>query len=223
MKSRKTDYELGLEVHKTLLELGTENPFHGEQLEKGKKMVLIKNNFENIIGALGLDTKDASLEGTPSRVARAYVDELFYGLDYRNFPKVMTQPYDNSKREKGFVLERGVVVTSTCEHHFLPFTGSAYVAYLPKDKIIGLSKINRIVEFFSRRPQVQERLTDQIAETMKYVLDTDSVAVVVKASHMCVVCRGVEQHGADMVTSHLTGVFMDKPEARAEFFKLINI
>jgi GTP cyclohydrolase I len=150
-----------------------------------------------------------------------YVDEIFAGLDYSNFPKVTT--IENKMNYSTFLLERKIAVKSVCEHHFVAFMGEAYVAYIPSGKVIGLSKINRIVEFFSRRPQVQERLTEQIFHTLCFVLETENVAVVIKAEHFCVKLRGVEDVNSDTITAKLGGAFYEKADLRNEFYQSIKL
>jgi GTP cyclohydrolase I len=159
---------------------------------------------------------------TPARVAKMFLNELYWGLDYDNFPKATV--VENKMQVDEMVLERYVTVNSTCEHHLLPIIGHAHVAYIAKDKVLGLSKINRIVEFFSRRPQIQERLTSQICETLMCLLDTDDVAVIIEAEHMCVKTRGVEDACSDTVTSKMSGVFKNPDRSsKAEFLAMIAL
>jgi len=160
------------------------------------------------------------LRETPRRVAKMFMYEIFGGLDYVNFPKITT--IGNKMNYDSMLLERHIRVTSICEHHFVPIVGEAFVAYIPREKVIGLSKINRIVEFFCRRPQVQERLTEQIHAALCFILDTENVAVVLKAQHLCVQLRGVEDMQSDTITSRLGGVFF-KGELRNEFLQSINL
>lgn len=164
---------------------------------------------------LGLDLADDSLMDTPRRVSKMFVDEIFYGLDYANFPKITT--VENKMQYDEMLIIKGCQVSSTCEHHFVVIDGLAKIAYIPKDKVIGLSKINRIVKFFSKRPQIQERLTEQIFAALQFILKTDSIAVEIDATHFCVKSRGVEDSGSSTVTRKLGGVFMSKPEVRNEF------
>ena len=165
--------------------------------------------------ALGLDMSDDSLAGTPLRVAKMYVNEIFSGLDKDAFPSISV--FDNTYGYDQMLLEKNIQVYSYCEHHFVPFIGKACVAYFPSDKVIGLSKLNRIVKYFSRRPQVQERLTMDIATALKQVLHTDDVAVMIEAKHLCVAARGVEDTNSVTVTNHLSGKFL-LPENRNAFF-----
>jgi GTP cyclohydrolase I len=148
-------------------------------------------------------------------------NELFWGLDYNNFPKATV--VENKMRYDEMVLERNITVQSMCEHHLLPILGGAHVAYIPKHKVLGLSKLNRIVDFFCRRPQIQERLTAQIFHTLTYLLETEDVAVCIAAEHLCVKIRGVEDSCSDTVTSQLGGVFKSRDMPRQEFFSLINV
>ena len=155
---------------------------------------------------------------TPTRLAKMYVDELYWGLDYNNFPKCTA--IENKMGYDEMVLEKNVTVLSTCEHHFVTIDGLAAIAYIPNKKVIGLSKLNRIVEFFSKRPQVQERLTEQIYHTLTYILGTEDVAVVIDAVHFCVRSRGVRDYNSSTITSKLGGRFKSNPALRAEFLSL---
>lgn len=217
----KTSPELGEQVHKHLLELGIETPMTESEVTDEDKRKVIKNAVTDIMTVLGLDLSDDSLAETPQRISKMYVDELYAGLDYENFPKITT--IENKMDYDTMLLERHIAVKSTCEHHFVAFMGEAFVAYIPNEKVIGLSKINRIVEFFSRRPQVQERLTEQIFHTLCYLLETENVAVVIKAAHFCVKLRGVEDVNSDTITSRLGGAFLEKEKLRDEFYQAIKL
>lgn len=217
----KTSPELGEQVHKHLLELGIETPMTESEVTYEDKRKVIKNAVTDIMTVLGLDLSDDSLAETPQRISKMYVDELYAGLDYENFPKITT--IENKMEYDTMLLERHIAVKSTCEHHFVAFMGEAFVAYIPNEKVIGLSKINRIVEFFSRRPQVQERLTEQIFHTLCYLLETENVAVVIKAAHFCVKLRGVEDVNSDTITSRLGGAFLEKEKLRDEFYQAIKL
>jgi GTP cyclohydrolase I len=149
-----------------------------------------------------------------------YVNEIFWGLDYDAFPKCTT--VSNKMRYDEMVIERNINVQSNCEHHFVVIDGLATVAYIPKDKVLGLSKINRVVEYFSKRPQIQERLTEQIYHALQYILGTDNIAVVIDAQHFCVKSRGVEDVGSSTTTSKLGGVFKSDPSVRLEFMNIVN-
>jgi GTP cyclohydrolase IA len=221
----KSDIMLGEKVRAKLEHLGLETPmFQRSPLEpKGPyrgSVADIEKHMVGIMVALGLDLEDDSLRETPKRVADMFVNEIFSGLDYGNFPKATV--VDNKFKYNEMLLERNIIVNSTCEHHFLPIIGSAHVAYIPNEKVLGLSKLNRIADFFSRRPQIQERLVCQIFETLKFILGTDDVAICVAAEHMCVKTRGVKDACSDTVTSKLGGRFLDIP-VRAEFYSMIGL
>lgn len=217
----KTNPYLGCAVHENLIKIGVESPMVETKLPKyEERLVTITRNVSEIMKALGLDLKDDSLCETPRRIAKMYLNEIFWGLDYNNFPKITT--IENKMQYDNVLLERHIKVNSTCEHHFIPMMGEAFIAYLPDKKVIGLSKINRIVEFFSRRPQVQERLTEQIFHTLCMLLETDNVAVLIKAEHTCVKLRGVEDTNSDTVTSRLGGIFFNSP-SRNEFYQSIRL
>ena len=199
--------------------VGVETPMANNiQKNKTKK---IEKHFSEIMQILGLDISDDSLKETPSRVAKMYVDEIFWGLNYDLFPKCTT--VDNKMNYDEMVIERNINVQSNCEHHFVVIDGVATVAYIPNKKILGLSKINRIVEFFSKRPQIQERLTEQIFHALSYILETDNVAVVVNAQHYCVKSRGIQDVGSSTVTSRLGGIFRTDPAARNEFMNIVKL
>lgn len=214
----KTDPELGRQVHEHLVKMGVETPMKHVDLDRKDKISIIETNFKQIMELLGLDLSDDSLVETPKRVAKMYVNEIFWGLDYDAFPKCTT--VNNKMKYNEMVVERNVSVQSNCEHHFVIIDGLATVAYVPKDRVLGLSKINRIVEYFSKRPQIQERLTEQIFHTLQFILDTEDVAVMIDAQHYCVKSRGVEDTGSSTVTSRLGGGFKTDPAARAEFLNI---
>lgn len=199
----------------------TDTPMHDGafDLTDGEKIAQIADHFAEIMGILGLDLTDDSLRGTPLRVAKMYVQEIFRGLNPANKPPATT--FDNKYQYRRLVIERNIPLQSTCEHHFQPIFGVAHVAYIPNGKVIGLSKLNRIVDYFGRRPQVQERLTIQIAEELKRTLHTDDVAVYIDAKHMCVQARGVEHHGASTITAEYSGKFLNETTKR-EFLLAIN-
>lgn len=216
----KTDPKLGREIHQLLHDTGIETPMIDSTFQtESEKFTAIRDSFKTIMQTLGMDLTDDSLLETPNRIAKMYLNEIFWGLDYNNFPKVTT--IDNKMQYNSMLLERNIKVSSFCEHHFVNFVGSAYVAYIPHGKIIGLSKINRIVEFFCRRPQVQERLCEQIWAALCHVLETEDIAVLIRAEHFCVKSRGVEDINSDTVTSRLGGLFYDN-EQRDEFYKVLN-
>lgn len=216
----KCDPELGQQVHEHLVKMGVETPTIPNKLIRTDKIHIIEGHFKSIMETMGLDLTDDSLIDTPKRVAKMYVNEIFFGLDYDAFPKCTT--VDNKMKYDEMVIERNVSVQSNCEHHFVVIDGLATVGYIPKNKVLGLSKINRIVEYFSKRPQIQERLTEQIYHALSFILETDNVAVVVDASHFCVKARGVEDTGSSTVTSKLGGCFKDEPAVRAEFMNIFN-
>lgn len=188
--------------------------------DRSEQKAIIEHHFREIMQALNLNLEDDSLQDTPRRVAKMYVDEIFYGLDYTKFPKVTV--VDNKMHYNEMLIERDISVQSNCEHHFVVIDGSAVVAYMPGDKVVGLSKINRIVEFFSKRPQIQERLTEQVFHALCFILGTDDVAVTIDAAHYCVKSRGVRDQNSSTVTSRLGGRFLTNAQTRAEFFSLAN-
>lgn len=214
----KTDPILGQKVHEHLVKVGVETPVTKSRHDRKTQIELIEQNFTAIMNILGLDLNDDSLAETPKRVAKMYVNEIFWGLDYEAFPKCTT--VNNKMKYNEMVVERNVSVQSNCEHHFVVIDGLATVAYVPKDRVLGLSKINRIVEYFSKRPQIQERLTEQIFHTLQYILDTEDVAVMIDAQHYCVKSRGVEDTGSSTVTSRLGGGFKSDPAVRNEFYSI---
>ena len=216
----KTDPELGKRVHEHLVKCGVETPTIPNTLDRKEKIDQIEAHFTHIMRVLGLDLMDDSLIETPKRVAKMYVNEIFWGLDYEAFPKCTT--VDNKMKYDEMVIERNVNVQSNCEHHFVVIDGVATVAYIPKQKVLGLSKINRVVEYFSKRPQIQERLTEQVYHALQYILETDDIAVVIDAQHYCVKSRGVEDVGSSTVTSKLGGVFKTDPSVRLEFMNIVN-
>jgi GTP cyclohydrolase I len=214
----KTDPILGQKVHEHLVKMGVETPVTKSRHDRKTQIELIEQNFTAIMNILGLDLNDDSLAETPKRVAKMYVNEIFWGLDYEAFPKCTT--VNNKMKYNEMVVERNVSVQSNCEHHFVVIDGLATVAYVPKDRVLGLSKINRIVEYFSKRPQIQERLTEQIFHTLQFILDTEDVAVMIDARHYCVASRGVEDTGSSTVTSRLGGGFKSDPAVRNEFYQI---
>jgi GTP cyclohydrolase IA len=217
----KTDPVLGQQVHEYLVKMGVETPTIPSLIDRKEKIDIIEKNFKDIMETLGLDLSDDSLMDTPKRVAKMYVNEIFWGLDYEAFPKCTT--VDNKMHYNEMVVERNVSVQSNCEHHFVIIDGLATVAYVPKQKVLGLSKINRIVEYFSKRPQIQERITEQIFHTLCFILETDDVAVLIDAQHYCVKSRGVEDTGSSTVTVRLGGGFKSDPSARNEFLSIARM
>ena len=218
----KCDPSLGLAVHEHLVKMGVETPIKetGQIIDRKGKIEVIETLFADIMKTMGLDLTDDSLIDTPKRVAKMYVNEIFWGLDYEAFPKCTT--VDNKMQYNEMVVERNVMVQSNCEHHFVVIDGLATVAYVPKQRVLGLSKINRIVEYFSKRPQIQERLTEQVFHALQFILETEDVAVLIDAQHYCVKSRGVEDTGSSTVTCRLGGGFKTDPSARAEFLQIAN-
>ena len=216
----KADPALGQKVHEHLVSVGVETPVIDNGLSRKEKIQKIEDNFDEIVTTLGLDSKDDSIKDTPKRVAKMYVNEIFWGLDYASFPKITV--VENKMQYNEMIVEKGISVQSFCEHHFVNIDGLATVAYIPKNKVFGISKMNRIVEYFSRRPQIQERLTEQIYHALSFILDTENVALTIDAKHFCVKSRGVEDTECSTVTSRLGGSFKAQPEVRAEFLALLK-
>ena len=204
-------------VRDTLIELGLETPLVDSPLSQQQKYERIKSMMTEVVGTLGLDLTDDSLCETPHRIAKMYVYEVFSGLDYNNFPKLSV--IENKMGVDEMVKVSDISLTSTCEHHFITIDGLAQVAYIPNNKIIGLSKINRVVRFFAQRPQVQERLTQQVLVALQTLLETDDVAVSITATHYCVKSRGVMDVNANTSTTALGGAFKTNPNTRAEFLR----
>ena len=204
-----------LRVREALVQRGLETPMIENGMSRDEKFSVIRDAFADISHALGLDLTDDSLCETPDRIAKMYVDEIFSGLDYAQFPKITA--IANKMQVDEMVLVDDIDLTSTCEHHFVTIDGRARVAYIPGDRIIGLSKINRIVRFFAQRPQVQERLTQQVLVALQTLLETEDVAVSMDAVHYCVKSRGVMDTNSRTRTTALGGVFKSQAGARAEF------
>ncbi|MFT5132211.1 MAG: GTP cyclohydrolase I [Gammaproteobacteria bacterium] len=202
-------------VRETLLKHGLETPMIDNGLSSEQKYQRIKELMSEVVSTLGLDLADDSLAETPHRIAKMYVNEIFSGLDYSKFPRLSV--IENKMGADEMVKIRDIDLTSTCEHHFVTIDGMAKVAYIPKDKIIGLSKINRVVRFFAQRPQIQERLTRQILVSLQALLETDDVAVSIDATHYCVKSRGVMDTNSQTSTTALGGCFKKNVHTRAEF------
>jgi GTP cyclohydrolase I len=202
-------------VRDTLIARGLETPMLETGLSAQQKYERIRDLMTDVVRTLGLDLADDSLAETPHRIAKMYVHEIFSGLDYRQFPKLSL--IENKMGVNEMVKIRDIDLTSTCEHHFVTIDGVAKVAYIPKDRIIGLSKINRIVRFFGKRPQVQERLTQQILVALQVLLGTEDVAVSIDATHYCVKSRGVMDTNSRTSTTSLGGCFKENVHTRAEF------
>ena len=188
-------------------------------ISDSEKKEKIEKHFFEIMETLGLDMTDDSLKGTPHRVSKMFVNEIFKGLNPRNKPKMST--FSNKYNYDKMLVEKNISVNSTCEHHFLPIVGKAHVAYISTGNVIGLSKMNRIVDYYSRRPQVQERLTIQILEELKSALNTESVAVVIEAQHLCVTSRGITDRTSTTVTVQYSGEFCND-STKSEFLKYIG-
>lgn len=202
-----------------IMEKVTPTPYKDNGLSDEEKVERITKSFTDIMETLGLDLEDDSLIDTPARVAKMYVCEYFQGLKPENFPKMTT--IENKMKADQMVTVKDIKVMSNCEHHFVTIAGFAHVAYIPEKTVIGLSKINRIVDYFSRRPQVQERLTKQIADCLQAVLNTENIAVYLDAKHYCVISRGVQDINSSTITTDLRGVFLkDDNQARQEFLRL---
>ena len=216
----KTDPTLGQKVHEYLVSVGVETPVTKNGLSSKEKIDKIEDNFNQILDTLGLDRSDDSLIDTPKRIAKMYVNEIFWGLDYEAFPKATV--VENKMKYNEMVIVKNISVQSNCEHHFVVIDGLACVAYVPKEKVLGLSKINRIVEYFAKRPQIQERLTEQVYHALSFILETEDVAVMIDAQHYCVKSRGVEDTGSSTITSRLGGGFKSDHKARAEFLSLAS-
>ncbi|WP_429945724.1 GTP cyclohydrolase I FolE [Bibersteinia trehalosi] len=215
--------EISLEakqVRQALVAKGIETPTVTLTQSKAVRRDKIEQKMRDVLELLGLDLNDDSLEETPKRLAKMYVDEIFSGLDYTTFPKITK--IQNRMKVSEMVLVDDITLTSTCEHHFVTIDGKVAVAYYPKDWVIGLSKINRVVQFFAQRPQVQERFTEQILTAFQTILETEDVAVYVKATHFCVKCRGVRDTNSQTITSAYGGVFLQDRETRKEFLAQIQ-
>lgn len=189
------------------------------EMDDSLKMSLIEDKFRDIMEIMGLDLTDDSLSGTPQRVAKMYIKEIFSGLNPDNKPKIAL--FDNKYKYNEMLVEKDITFYSNCEHHFVPIYGKAHVAYISNGKVIGLSKINRIVEYYAKRPQVQERLTVQIANELKEVMETEDVAVVIDAVHLCVSSRGVKDVNSSTVTAQFSGKFKEDA-TKNEFLSYIQ-
>jgi GTP cyclohydrolase I len=201
---------------------GVETPLRADAfvLSDEEKIERIEFHFREIMETLGLDLNDESLTGTPARVAKMYVQEIFSGLNPKNKPKIAL--FDNKYQYKQMLVEKDITLFSNCEHHFVPIYGKAHVAYISSGKVIGLSKLNRIVQYYAQRPQVQERLTEQIARELQEVLGTKDVAIVIDAKHMCVSSRGIKDTGSSTLTSFFEGKFQNE-RTRNEFLEYLSM
>lgn len=220
------DIELGRLIHEALAAKGLETPMAFRIDPKGMEKEFsdlrqekVEHAISVVMDSLGLDLSDDSLRDTPKRVRKMYCEEIFRGLDYANFPSCST--FENKMGADEVVIVKDIEVKSMCEHHFMPFLGTAICAYIPKDKILGLSKFNRVVDFFARRPQVQERLTEQVSLALRIILDTEDVAVILMdCKHLCTSFRGVEDFLSSTITSKMSGRFREVPELRSELLAL---
>ncbi|ACU06864.1 GTP cyclohydrolase I [Flavobacteriaceae bacterium 3519-10] len=185
-----------------------------------EKIEIIQHHFHQIMETLGMDMTDDSLKDSPKRVARMYVNEIFGGLLPENMPRIST--FSNKYKYRQMLVEKDITVYSFCEHHFLPIIGRAHVAYISNGEVIGLSKINRIVDYYARRPQVQERLTMQIVDALKSALGTKDVACIIDAKHLCVNCRGIRDTASSTITAELSGIFRTNPITRQEFLHYVG-
>jgi GTP cyclohydrolase I len=202
-------------VRNQLIEKGLETPLTENNLNNEQKYERIKGLMAEVLATLGLDLNDDSLTETPHRIAKMYIYEIFSGLDYENFPAMSL--IDNKMQVEEMIKVRDISLISSCEHHFVTIDGTAKVAYIPGKKILGLSKINRLVRFFSQRPQVQERLTQQLLIALQTLLETDNVAITIQATHYCVKSRGVMDVNSSTETTALGGIFKTNDRTRAEF------
>ncbi len=220
--SVKTDFNGHDIIGDNHIATSIETPLRNDafELSDEQKMVIIEEKFRDIMETMGLDLSDDSLNGTPHRVAKMFVKEIFYGLNPENKPKISV--FENKFKYGEMLVERNITLNSTCEHHFLPIVGKAHVAYVSNGEVIGLSKINRIVDYFARRPQVQERLTVQVANELKKVLKTEDVAVLIDARHLCVSSRGIQDEGSSTVTAEYSGIFKNQHK-RDEFLKYVSM
>lgn len=218
---KANDFDLAEAIGDDHISTAIETPMRKDAMELSdhEKMKHIEHHFAEIMKVMGLDLNDDSLRGTPKRVAKMYINEVFTGLNPDNKPTIAL--FQNKYRYKEMLVEKNITLKSFCEHHFVPIVGNAHVAYISNGSVIGLSKINRIVQYFAKRPQVQERLTVQIANELKKVLKTDDVAVIIDAKHMCVSMRGVEDESSSTVTSSFHGKF-EKEETRQELFNYLK-
>ena len=221
LSSKMNDERIN-EIGENHVGTSAQNPIRPEafDISDEEKIKKIEASVKDILNTLGMDLTDDSLQGTPKRVAKAFVNELFMGLNPKNMPKPST--FENNYNYGEMLVEKNIVVYSTCEHHLLPIIGRAHVAYISNGKVIGLSKMNRIVEYFSKRPQVQERLTMQVVQAMQEALGTQDVACVIDAKHLCVNSRGIKDIESSTVTAEFGGKFKEK-ETKKEFLQYLQM
>jgi len=229
MKQKETMWNTMADKEELLEALDYEHHWNGlstpmredaHDLSAEEKIVKIRGHFKEIMETLGMDLTDESLQDTPNRVAKMFVNEVFKGLDPAHKPEIKL--FNNKYKYKEMLVERDITVYSYCEHHFVPIIGKAHVAYISNGQVIGLSKINRLVEYYSKRPQVQERLNEQIAKALKEVLKTEDVAVVIDAEHLCVKSRGIQDTASSTVTASYHGKFKEQ-DVRKEFLSYLNL
>ncbi|PBQ32484.1 GTP cyclohydrolase I FolE [Sphingobacteriaceae bacterium] len=222
LSDRDTERERAEEMGDNHVMTSVETPMKKDafKLSDDEKMKKIEANFREIMETLGLDLRDDSLKGTPQRVAKMYVKEIFSGLNPANKPKIAL--FENTYQYNQMLVEKDITFYSNCEHHFVPIFGKAHLAYISNGKVIGLSKLNRIVQYFAKRPQVQERLTMQIAKELQDILETENVAIIIDAKHLCVSSRGVQDHNSATVTSFYGGKFQEEA-TKQEFLKYVEM
>ena len=220
----KTDAKLGQEINAYLRAKGVETPVliqpSGPIMTDGYKINEISNHIRGIMSILGLDLADDSLKDTPDRVGKMYINEIFRGLNYNHFPKCTA--VDNKMKYDEMVIERNITAISVCEHHLVTIDQKVDIAYIPSQKVLGLSKLNRIAKFFAQRPQIQERYVEQVFHAMEYILGTSDIAVVVRGKHYCVAQRGVEDTSSFTITSKLGGSFKENPAQLKAFMDLVR-
>lgn len=216
----KCDPDLGRKIHQHLIDVGVQTPLSPSTLSRTDKIDVITTKMYDIMRTLGLDLNDDSLSETPRRVAKMFVQEIYWGLDPDAFPKCTT--VENKMGYDEMVVEKDITIYSDCEHHLRSIVGTASIAYIPANKVLGLSKMPRVCEYFAKRPQIQERLNEQIFHALQYILGTDNIAVSITAKHLCVSQRGVEDTSASTTTAKLGGVFKNDSATRAEFFAQIR-
>ncbi len=209
---------LGKVIHKMLLAKGIENPVFFEKVTTD--VAVVQEKLTEFLELLGMDLRNPSIVDSPKRIAKFFINELFYGLNYQNFPRITTTPNEYSYHNP--IFSQGIEFNSTCEHHLVTILGKAYIAYIPKDKVIGLSKINRVVDFFAKRPQVQERATRQIFFALQDILETPDVAVAINAKHHCIVIRGVRNENTDNITVEFGGQFKEQQNLQNNVYNLIK-
>ncbi|QCI16246.1 GTP cyclohydrolase I FolE [Buchnera aphidicola] len=210
-------------AYNELLKKNLENPILKEynDINEKERELLITEYVSKIMILLNLDLMDQSLKDTPIRISKMYINEIFSGLNYKNFPKITF--IKNKMRIKEMIIIKNIVLISTCEHHFITMNGHATIAYIPKNKIIGLSKINRIVQFYAKRPQIQERLTKQISIVLEVLLETKNIAIIIKMDHFCVKARGVCDVNSQTITSSVSGLFESDKNIYNKFFMQKNV